>query len=126
MPQVTWELEDVYPNDHGSLDAIIVVDLDYDEPDKSVGYTGGWTLNGWELQSVKRFDDEGEPNGEFTAKEFQTTYAGFLMHFNTLVERNVQADSHRIFEQAAEDAQGEYEAAQEAKAEAKREDLLTG
>lgn len=118
---VTWELEELWSLSTGHLDAVVVVECEFDEPDKSVGYNGGWTLNGWELEKVTRYDADGNELSALTAQQLRDDYAGILSHVENLIEKEVQSDQYRITEQAAEDAADAHASAQQEAADARRE-----
>lgn len=121
---VVWELEDVYGCSLGQWDVVCEVECEYDAPDPSVGYRGGWAVNDPDFVAFIEYDADGNELRRLSEEQMHDNDALLCDYIRDLASQRCIADEERIREQAAEQAQGDYEAAQEAAADARRESLI--
>lgn len=125
LREITRELENVYGNALGCWDVIAEVEVEFDEPDPSVGYTGGWTVVGWTFaQFVELQGTDCVEVNRFSLAQMESRDESLCNLVKAAADKLIEVDYDSIVDDAAQEAADEYDDAQESKAEARRETII--
>lgn len=123
---VEWETEElVFPFDGSSecWECKFEVFCEWDSPDESVGYRGGWSVGDAEVKSYLHYDPDGELIAEHSPEYMEVLDPELKAKIDTAVVKYASEMEETFAETASEQATAAQEAAYEAHMDAKMEDM---
>lgn len=114
IEQIEWDCEDVVGNEILTWNVVVVIDCDFDPPDETTGYRGGWDVACWSYKRFQKFNDKCELVLDLTENQFVYAFGEQACKvLKEAADRDVMDNEDRIKELAAEKAEQKDIAARE-------------
>lgn len=111
------ENDSLLPCGNNYWGVIVEVEVEFDPPDHTVGYRGGGSLNGHEVQTFYITDDDGTEVKRMTRAEFQKSDPDTFLKVCGVADQYINHIERSIIETAAKELTAQDESAQEDAAE---------